>query len=362
MTTTLNQLLRGSVGTPCIVGPPLTESERAFFPQANKHVLWGWKRDSGLQSRSVYFSGTLRESAEGVSVEDRFFFYRHRTYTPSARSIVDQFETAIPKLNALSEMPCLSIERFNASMSTVRFAFGNASVADKDRVSRLLRRKPRTIWKSAETPRTTERIEDVLSLFPVDAYLGSGVSYECGLPTLCEMHDFFCLDDHAKNAFTHGDADQLPRWFADDPHAVIRGFCSLGVKALSAQPSRAQRIVGHAFNQGLIQQVLSDNVDNMLAKVAVPFERTRGSGVFNERHPVTFKTNTLLVVGVAADRREIIAQARRKAMRIIVVDPLGKVSHGVQHLNFLRNQDLFYRWTADEFFTKLARSKGIDYA
>src|SRR5438045_865783 len=32
---------------------------RAFWPRANRHVLWGWKRDAGDASRLVYFSGDL---------------------------------------------------------------------------------------------------------------------------------------------------------------------------------------------------------------------------------------------------------------------------------------------------------------
>jgi DNA-binding NarL/FixJ family response regulator len=92
----------------------------------------------------------------------------------------------------------------------------------------------------------------------------------------------------------------------------------------------------------------------MLCKVDVPFTRTRGSGVFNEKFPVEFRTGTLLVVGIAADRRQIIAQARQKRMNVIVVDPCMKVSHGVQHLNYLRATDRFYRCTADTFFRELS--------
>ena len=147
------------------------------------------------------------------------------------------------------------------------------------------------------------------------------------------------------------------QWLSEDPAHTIRNFCKLAVLALSAKPSRAQRTIAKLVRAGEIKQVLSDNVDNMLTKVGVPFHRTRGSGVFNEKFPVKFQTNTLLVVGVAADRRQIISQARKAGLKIIVVDPCGKVSHGVQHLNYMKKEDLFYRWTADKFFRELVLLK-----
>jgi hypothetical protein len=176
------------------------------------------------------------------------------------------------------------------------------------------------------------------------------------------MHDFFCLDDRLNNSFTFGVADQLPLWLAKDPEKTISNFCSLHTKALTAKPSTAQNIIAEMWRRGHIKQIFSDNVDNMLAKVKVPFERTRGSGVFNERHPTEFKTKTLLVVGVAADRREIIKQARSRRMNVIVVDPCGRVSHGVQHHNFIKAKDHFVRLTANDYFkhaTKLSRQTEI---
>ena len=43
--------------------------------------------------------------------------------------------------------------------------------------------------------------------------------------------------------------------------------------------------------------MFTDNVDNLLAKVDIPYERTRGSGVFNEKYPAIFAHRNLIVVG-----------------------------------------------------------------
>ena len=179
------------------------------------------------------------------------------------------------------------------------------------------------------------------------------MSYEAGLPTLCDMHDAFCLDDHEGDRFTVGRSDKLPSWLGEDPEAAVRGFCDLHLRALSAVPTYAQQVIADLHRHGGISTVMSDNVDNLLCKVDVPFVRTRGSGVFNERFPAEFATRTLVVVGVAADRRQIVRQGRARRMRVVVVNPCSRVSPRVQHLNYLRPGDLFYRTTAEEFFTAL---------
>lgn len=267
---------------------------------------------------------------------------------------MEKFALASIRLQALDEKPRSSLSENEHGSGIVSFAFGHPSDEDADRVSRLLQRRPRRKWVHGEMPVAITDVREAFRLFPVDAYVGSGLSYECGLPTLCQVHDAFCLDDHQAGSFTFGSADRLPDWLAADPEATILSFCNLGVMAVSAEPSRAQQTISDLFKSGSIRQVLSDNVDNMLCKVDVPFTRTRGSGVFNEKFPVEFRTGTLLVVGIAADRRQIIAQARQKRMNVIVVDPCMKVSHGVQHLNYLRATDRFYRCTADTFFRELS--------
>src|SRR5204862_7463467 len=151
---------------------------------------------------------------------------------------------------------------------------------DRDRVRRLQLRRPRESIRAAQLPEPLP-LTGLERWLPFDLYAGSGVSYEAGLPTLCDMHDAFCLDDHAGERFTFGAADLLPAWLAADARAAFRRFCRLHVDALAAQPTAAQRIVADLFRRGLTGTVMSDNVDNLLCKIDLPFVRTRGSGVFN---------------------------------------------------------------------------------
>ena len=72
--------------------------------------------------------------------------------------------------------------------------------------------------------------------------------------------------------------------------------------------------------------------------------------MFNERHQVAFASPRLIVVGVAADRRQIIRQARMTRLDVIVVNPCEKVSPNVTHLDYLRPRDVFFKWEAQRFF------------
>ncbi len=353
MTTLRSFLVEGQSSKSVVVAPPLPSEHRSFWPVANKEILWGWKRDAQCQSRVVYFSGRLEMLEQGISVADSFFFYQHKTNRLAADLLGAQLTAAIAGIKDFLAQRRLEVKSLDRSSSIVRFKFGVPRTLDLDRVTRLLMRRPRRKAQTSTLPSTEPVVEAVVDLLPADVYLGSGVSYEAGLPTLCEVHDYFCLDNRAETGFTFGVADELPAWLEKNPLAVLKNFCSLHTKALVAPPTPAQRFVAELWSKGLVRQVLSDNVDNLLCKVNVPFERTRGSGVFNERFPVRFLTRALLVVGVAADRREIIRQARGKRMQVIVVDPCAKVSHGVQHLNFLRSGDVFFRLTAEQFFGRL---------
>ena len=190
-------------------------------------------------------------------------------------------------------------------------------------------------------------------MWPADLYVGSGVSYEAGLPTLCDMHEVFCVDNETQDSFTVGVSDALPRLLAEEGQDRLVKFCRVHVKALFAAPTPAMRAIAELMGAGMIRRIFTDNVDNMLCKTGVAFERVRGSGVFNERHAVEFASPRLIVAGVAADRRQMIRQARAAKLDVIVVNPCKKVSPNVTHLDYLKLHDRFFKWEAQRFFREV---------
>jgi hypothetical protein len=336
--------------------PPLDESNQSFWTQANANVLWGWKRDNGRHSRVVYYSGNIIQTPKGIAAANHFFFYKHRTSKTDAEYLFSQLQNGRSQLSNLIDECQISLSSTQyPGYSVINCTVGNPTDTDRDRVRRLQLRKPRKRLGNNDHPIPNAVPQDTIPLLPFDLYLGSGVSYEAGLPTLCEVHDYFCLDDRENNGFTYGKRDLLPRWLMEKPAETFRNFCRLHVKSLTASPTPAQKIIGELYLAGQVKTVFSDNVDNMLCKVNVPFIRTRGSGVFNERFPARFTAKTLVVIGVAADRRQIVQQARGKGVKVIIVNPCHAVSPQVQHLNYIKQRDLFLKLTAHEFFTKLER-------
>jgi len=326
--------------------------DRPALATANREILWGWKRDVGEQFRVVYFAGALEVSGSSVGLGYRYFFYRHRLPAGEGEQLRDTMarSTLLEQLEPRFSLACGS----KPGLIDLEVMFGSPRDADLDRSTRLQRRRPRRSWKEiAKAPPVN--VFDAASIFPADLYVGSGLSYEAGLPTLCDVHKCFGVDHEDGSDFTVGGKDPLPARLAKDPIGALRDFCRVHVQALSAEPTSAMWTIKRLHDRGLVGKVFTDNVDNLLAKVGVPFERTRGSGVFNERYPAEFASRNLIVIGVAADRRSLVAQARGRKLNVIVVNPCVAVAPRVRHLDYLREHDLFLKITARDFFD---RAKG----
>ena len=54
----MNILLRPQL--PFSLAGPLGPDEQRYWTAANKEVVWGWKRDVGMQSRAVYSRAAWR--------------------------------------------------------------------------------------------------------------------------------------------------------------------------------------------------------------------------------------------------------------------------------------------------------------
>ena len=326
--------------------------------RGNPNLIWGWKRDVGPASRIIYFGGQLIAQTDEVVLSRWYVFYRHRASTNAIERIADVLRAST---ECRPHMRVLTVRSASGGFSDLRLELGQPDAADTDRVRRLQLRRPRRRFPDVVMPPPLA-LEGAAELLPADIYVGSGLSYEAGLPTLCDMHLAFGVDNPMGTQFAVGEDDLLPARLASDLPAAIGSFCAVHVGALRALPTPAMHAIALLQRSGLIRKVFTDNVDNMLTKVNVPFERTRGSGVFNERYPATFESGRLIVVGVAADRRSLVQQARAKGMQIITVNPCEKVAPMVRHLDYIRPVDPFFQVTADSLFGHLARSGSYESA
>lgn len=323
-------------------------SSAVAWQTANKHVLWGWKRDEDRLSRAVYFSGDLERAARGsISLKRHHFSYFHRA--PSAA--IDYLQAAFEATRCYEDLEVRN-SKCGGELSELRVAFGRATDVDRDHFRRLRLRRPRRRVENC-LPDPNAQPESVRRWRRFDLYIGSGVSYEAGLPSLCDLHQVFSVDTQDRRSFAFGQNDSLPLRLGHSFAETLSQFCSVHTAAVVAAPTFAQRAIGTLQRQGVVGRVFTDNVDNMLARVGANFERTRGSGVFNERYPARFSSDVLVVIGVAADRRQIVQQARSQGRHIFVVNSCAEVSPRVRHLDYVRPYDSFVRCTAEIFFRRL---------
>lgn len=330
-----------------IIGKP-SEEVRRFWDCANKDIVWGWKRDSGAQHRTVYFSGTLGMETGAVTLDRYFFHYRAKIHTNDADRLGPHLESVQRRYH-----DAIIGTKRDGKYTIVQMAFGSGSRVDHDRIGRLKLRRPRKSIPNPVLPKPARSV-DMESLFRADLYVGSGLSYEAGLPTLCDMHDIFGVDSHDGQSFNVGAEDWLPGAIAAEGETRLQKFSRVHSMALEAVPTLAMNTIADLSRAGQVGKIFTDNVDNLLAKTQVEFERVRGSGVFNEKYPAEFSASNLIVIGVAADRRQIVRQARAKGINVIIVNPCAKVSPNVTHLEYVRPDDLFYKCTAEQFFKRLA--------
>ncbi|MBW8812122.1 MAG: hypothetical protein JF588_01745 [Caulobacterales bacterium] len=320
--------------------------------RGNQNLIWGWKRDVGSAFRAVYFGGELGHRGDEVLLARWYLFYRHRADARAIRCIADRLAQA-SELTAY--VTCLKVTALPDGRADLRLELGAPTTADRDRVRRLQLRRPRRRLPDIVLPQPLP-LALASTTLPADIYVGSGLSYEAGLPTLCDMHLAFGVDNSTCTQFAVGEEDDLPARLADDLEGCVGAFCSVHFGALRAAPSVAMRHIADLHASGAIRKVFTDNVDNLLSKVNVPFERTRGSGVFNEVYPAVFESPRLLVVGVAADRRSVVKQARAAGLKVITVNPCEKVAPMVRHLDYVRPDDPFFQTTAEIFFDSLVET------
>jgi hypothetical protein len=235
---------------------------------------------------------------------------------------------------------------------------GHTRVADEDRFARLVER---TRGVSGPTPPRVPsvgpaQLDEALGA-TFDLLAGSGLSYESGVPMLKWVHDLFRVDD-GDRGFCLGSADRFPIDLSEDLEATVASFATWQLLAGAASPSPAHRAILDLRRSGRLDRIFTDNVDRLLPACGVEDSvNVRGSGVVNEVFPAHFGSNSraLLVVGVSADRRGVIAQARRRGMRIVVVNPYLPVSPGARNLDYLQSGDVYGRATAGELLPKLSR-------
>jgi NAD-dependent SIR2 family protein deacetylase len=317
-----------------------------------ERIIWGWKRDSASPrlTRLIYFSGRQKWDESGLRLDDAFLFYAHQGEKAAMEPLLAPIEgrrlsgpfAATTRLDVLDR---------GAGQRLLRIVSGRPTGRDLYRLSSLAAREPDPPQETPPRVPATDVFDlRELGITGCDLLAGSGLSYEAGLPMLKDVHDLFWVDD-GFDGFCLGAKDHLPRLLLDDQEKMFRRFSQWHIQAARTAPSVAHQCLAGMRRAGLLHNVFTDNVDRLFTLAGIEdYQQVRGSGVINEFFPARFspQSDALLVVGVSADRRGIIAQARERGLRLVVVNPYLPVSPGAKNLNYLQAGDVYYRQTAGE--------------
>lgn len=350
----------------------LSPEEKIYFDRLKEKclengkpmVLWGWKRDKiennmrYPESRTVYFSADLIESKGQVSIDRAYFFLENRAKKEEISYLVKQ--TGLSRIVGNHEIRIsVSGDPKFKEYSRFRMEVGTPNQFDRLAVERRLKGRPRL---SIPPPRLVSESDtyDLSSYGPFALCLGSGLSAESGLPLLGEIHNLFEVDNRESGMLIFGAADNLPRRIVGSVDSEFRDFCQFTIDALRAKPSFSHQMIADLHRCGIVRQIFTDNMDDILEKVEVPYEATRLS-IFPDRFPVSFDPNvkSLLVIGVAVDRRKVISQARAAGLAIIAINPVFGVAPHSRNMDYLCRGDIFFKKKAKEALPKIIDASGF---
>lgn len=330
-----------------LVVPLSTDLSQSNWNNTNREVLWCWKRDEGFLRRTIFFQAQLdRNHSREIIIKNWYFFYNHRCNGQEIEYLYDLLN--VPEIVEYIGKP--KVSRSDGKYKILELHGGSAKNEAMPIISRLMKRRPRKLIPQGHFPKPTSLKLDLKNISPFVLYVGSGLSYEAGLPTLAEIHKDFGVDDYQTQTMVFGQIDPIPMQLRNGVLNTFAKFIEFHISAAYAQPSDAHNKCAELYRAGFINRILTDNVDNLFNALGVPFERTRT--IFPGNVPYSFEESTkaMLVVGVAADRRSIIQQARKHGLKIIIVNPFQPVSPRAQNLSYIRSNDIWYRLTAKEFF------------
>src|SRR3989344_9326968 len=326
-------------------------------------VLWDWKRDKVIdgrrlpESRTVYFSADLAEENGIINISRAYFFLDTRA--PEEEITIIKKQVGHPRQIGNYY---LDVQTWPAGFDKylrLRMSVGQPTEYDHLSDGRRLKGRPRITIAPPQL--VSEHSSYDLSRFaPFAVCVGSGLSAESELPLLGSIHNLFEVDDFSSGELVFGKSDKLPIRIATDVEGEFKKFCEFTIKAIKALPADSHLLIAALFKKGTVKQVFTDNMDDILGKVSVPYIRTRLS-IFPDRFPAQFDPNvkSLLVVGVAVDRRDVIKQARRAGLKIIAINPVMGVAPHSRNMDYLRKGDLLFRETAQKALPKIIEASGF---
>ena len=300
-----------------------------------REVVWGWRRSTWDEatSRLVYFSADCEYLSNSAKLHDPRLVILRR-----GSDLEGLHERALGIKGARVES---TKDNLSASLGSIRGV-------DEERIRKLdavRRHEVQDLSNFHQTHDWQRRLAQIGRKRPrLVVYVGSGLSYEAGIPTLPSMHKLFGVDGGPGTDFVLGPADPLIDLLSAKAFPWFVGRVQRFHSACAgAQPSSSHRHLQRPYQQGRVSLILTDNVDDILERrFSMPTRPTRGDGLTSERYSgldevvkdAESSPHAMLVVGVSADRRGVI-ESLAKRIPTVIVNPALPVSPSSKNLDYL---------------------------
>ena len=173
--------------------------------------------------------------------------------------------------------------------------------------------------------------EEVVQYFPAQVELGCGPSTEAGIPHLSTLHRIYSVSKSDFSCVFEAADDLVFQVFAS-PEEKYREMCDIYRACVVAEATPFYKALHELSRHGhLVGPVITNNFDCLCADVGleeVSLRRYDTEPYFPMAHrgeypSVSFDpgAQSLLVVGVHADRRLAQLRARERGLKIIYIDP-----------------------------------------
>ncbi len=327
-------------------------------------VIWGWKRDKVVdhkrqpESRTVYFTADFKKSRGCLAIERGYFFLETRAKVNEIENLRQRVQKSF-RYDSWNKNVLFWPDRRFPGYARMRITIGEPTPYDISTLKRRLSGKPRLFIPEPQL--VPECTDYNLSRFaPFALCAGSGLSSEAGLPLLGTIHNLFEVDNPQTGELVFGQEDHLPERVVNQTDKEFIRFCEFSIEVLRACPSDSHYRLAELCRKGIIRQVFTDNMDDLFDKVGISFIPTRLS-IFPDRYSVRFdqEVKSLLIIGVAVDRRLVIRQARRSGLKIISINPVLGVAPHSRNMDYLRPGDLLFKEPANQALPKIIRDSGF---
>ena len=300
-------------------------------------IIWGWRRSSWDEERSrlVYFAADCQYSKDSAELRE------------SRLIVIRRGGELKPLLDQARGVPGARVDVQNDSLC---ISIGNVTPDDNRRIEKLdktRRHRAMDLSHTRETAKWLSRLEAIGQEAPhLVVLVGSGLSYEAGIPTLSSMHELFGVDNGPGTEFCLDDADPLVTTLRSKGYRDFeKRVQTFHAACARAQPGESHEHLRRAYVRGRISLMLTDNVDDLFERrLAIPTLKTRGDGLTSETfakldavvNTARSAPHVLLAVGISADRREII-RTLAKSIPAIIINPGLAVSPHSKNLDYLED-------------------------